>query len=138
MLERYLARMASIFWRLLTASFVVFVVLLVTAIFVRPVLAEDQERIKKSFEITNVLSTYFLFDTAEEMVAAWNNLYPESPEDLKDPNYLQGFSTCEFYPERNFSHCDVYVVRPVAVDGENTLTIGHENVHGIYGADYHQ
>ncbi len=96
------------------------------------------EEIDKPFEITNVLSTIFFFDTYAEMTAVWNEDHPDDYEDPNDPiSILMGFSYCEHYEERNFAHCDLYLVRPTEVDDDETLTIGHELLHGVYGEEYH-
>jgi len=85
------------------------------------------EPIAKPFEIDTVVVTFFWFDTLAELNAA----FPE------DDGRLSGWSDCEIYEDHNFAHCDFYVVRPQVVDGEHTLTIGHEVVHGVHG-DYHE
>lgn len=100
-------------------------------------IAAHSEEIYKPYEITNVLNTFFFFDTYEEMIVSWNDDNPDDYEDPLDKNRLQGWSNCECYPERNFSHCDVYIVRPSKVDDEHTLTVGHEVLHGVYGPGYH-
>lgn len=53
-----------------------------------------------------------------------------------DDDTLEGYSECERY-STNFAHCDIYVVRPKIVDGEFTLTIGHEVMHGVCGQKFH-
>lgn len=54
-----------------------------------------------------------------------------------DDRHVLGQSNCEFYPQKNYSHCDLYVVLPKYVDDEWVNTIGHEVLHGLLG-DYHR
>jgi hypothetical protein len=88
--------------------------------------ADDYERIQKDGEIENVVLTIFWFDTIEDLETAFGE------------EGLQGYSECERYLKKNLAHCDLYVVRPTYVDDEETLTIGHEVLHGVYGHDYHE
>lgn len=53
-----------------------------------------------------------------------------------DDDTLEGYSECERY-STNFAHCDIYAVMPKIVDGEFTLTLGHELMHGICGQKFH-
>lgn len=79
-------------------------------------------------EITNVLTTLFFYDTYEDL---WND-FPE------DRGTLEGVSFCERKVDKNIAYCDVYLVRPQEVDGEHTLTLGHEVEHGVWGEEYHE
>jgi len=92
-------------------------------------------------EILSVHVVMVLFDTQQEVAKRWTELYPEDPE---TDDTLQGFSVCERflkseYPEINeeWAECTVYQTRPTVVDGEHTITLGHEVWHGVYGPDYH-
>lgn len=103
-----------------------------------PALADPQgSEFTPEFEITNVMSTFFFFNTKQEVQDAWNELFPDLAEEYDPEFHLEGFSNCEHYVEQNFAHCDIYVMRPTVVDGENTLTAGHEVFHGVYGSKYH-
>jgi hypothetical protein len=95
------------------------------------------EPIKCSKEITNVLSTFFFFDTVEEMIEKWNEQNPDDQEDPNDPELMMGYSYCERKEDMNIAYCDVYQVRPTVVDGDHTLTLGHEVFHGVCGTEYH-
>ena len=86
------------------------------------------EPIHKAHEIDTVLITFFWFNTLEDL----NEYFPD------EDDRLSGYSECEPYAAHNFSHCDLYVVRPQIVDDEHTLTIGHEVLHGVYGDQYHE
>lgn len=50
----------------------------------------------------------------------------------------EGASSCWRDVEKNIAYCDVYFVEPREVDGEHTLTLGHEVLHGRYGPRYHK
>ena len=102
-------------------------------------IAAHSEPIAKPYEVTNVLASFYFFDNYADMTAAWNEDNPDDLEDPDDPDaILSGFSYCEINVEHNISYCEIYVVRPIEVDGEHTTTIGHEIEHGIYGPEYHE
>jgi hypothetical protein len=86
-------------------------------------LAED---IVFEYEITNVVSTLYLFDTRAEM------------EEYLEVSGISGYSECFRNEEHNIAYCDIYSVRPTEVDDDPTTTVGHEVLHGVYGADYHE
>ena len=73
-------------------------------------------------EITNVLITVYYYDTYEELWDAF-----------ADQGELEGVSLCERNVDKNIAWCDIHVVRSQEVDGEHTLTLGHEVLHGILG-----
>ena len=83
-------------------------------------------------EVTNVVSTFYVFST---MKALREFLGDELDGDFSD---TAGFSDCWRDRAQNIAYCSHYVVRPREVDGEYTLTIGHEVLHGMYGPDYHE
>ncbi len=87
--------------------------------------------IKKPYEISNVLLTFFWFDTEEEMQKYFLDEYDELDEDMR------AFSGSEPYPDKNVCHLDLYIVRPTYVDDDDTLSIGHEVLHCVHGPDYH-
>ena len=90
--------------------------------------AESTEPISKPFELDSVLITFFWYDTLAEL----NEAFPD------DEGRLSGYSECEHYLDHNLAHCDIYVVRPQIVDGEHSLTLGHEVLHGVHGPRYHK
>jgi len=90
------------------------------------------ERIQKDERITSVLITLVMFKSYAEMVK-----YMED-EDIDFGYDVEGFSDCELIPTHNTSHCVVYIVEPDLVDGWNELVLGHEVLHGVFGAEYHK
>ncbi len=88
--------------------------------------------IEKPYEIENVLITFFWFDTEEEMQA----YYVEQEFGPLD-KLMRSFNGSEPYPDKNICHLDLYAVRPVKVDDDYTLSIGHEVIHCVHGPDYH-
>lgn len=87
--------------------------------------------IKKPYEIDNVLITFFWFDTEAEMQQWFFDEYGEFDEDMRS------FSGSEPYADKNVCHLDLYAVRPILVDDDFTLSIGHEVIHCVHGPDYH-
>jgi len=91
-------------------------------------------------EILEVWVKLVLFDTQAELAEKYTEMYPHDPED----HTLQGFSICDRFLKRDydveteFAECTVYQLRPTVVDGEHTVTLGHEVWHGVYGPDYHE
>jgi hypothetical protein len=81
--------------------------------------------VEKDGVITNVLVTFFFYDSYEA-------LYKDFPD-----ADIEGISVCERNVAKNIAYCDVYQVLPRTVDGEHTLTLGHEVEHGIFGPEYH-
>lgn len=77
-------------------------------------------------EITNVLVTLYFYDTKEEM---------QAEGEIDD---VDGYSYCSRDVEQNIAYCEVHIPRPRIVDGHNSWTLGHEVLHGVYGAEYHQ
>lgn len=112
--------------------------ILISLIFFIGIAANADEVIEKPFEVTNVVAKFVFYETLASLTSQWNLMNPDDPEDPNSDEPLQGFSYCEIDPETNISFCDIYTVRPTVVDGEHTLTIGHEIVHGIYGDEYHE
>ena len=85
-----------------------------------------EEPVKPEVEITNILFTVFWYDSEEEMRKA---LKEEDKE-------VQGSSLCEHLEDENITYCWLSMVRPKFVDDEDTLSVGHEFLHGAWG-DYH-
>lgn len=79
------------------------------------------------FELQNVGITVHWFDTVEAL--------RDDIGELEDER-IHAASECETKPEFNISYCDVYLVRPGAVDDDATLSLGHEILHGLWGT-YH-
>jgi len=53
---------------------------------------------------------------------------------LFDDPLLVGYSECEVQEEQNLALCDLYVVRPTHVYGDQFMdTLGHELLHGLFG-----
>lgn len=86
--------------------------------------------------ITNVVSTFYFYDTNEELLAAipinQRDLLPENPDEV-----LHGYSYCHRDLEKNFAVCEIHQVLPTVVDDEQTITLGHEVAHGVFGI-YHK
>ena len=78
--------------------------------------------------ITNILVTMFFYDTYEEMYAA----FPDEEHDY------EAISLCERLVEQNIAYCHIHQVMPTVVDGEHTLSFGHEVEHGAFGEAYHE
>lgn len=91
------------------------------------------EEIQKPYEIDNVLVTFFWFDTERELqdYRAW-------AEDEEVDRDMAAYSASEPYPTKNVCHLDAYVVRPLEVDDDMTLSIGHEVLHCVHGPEYHE
>ena len=102
-------------------------------------MAVKAEYISKPYEITNVMITFFFFDTEEEMQAYYRDNFAEAEgEEKLIDKFLRGFSFVEEYEEeKNICHMDMYVVRPIEVDDDKVDTIGHEVLHCVYGSEYH-
>ncbi len=77
--------------------------------------------------IENVITTFFFF---ENYAALWAAL-PEYRGDF------EAISFCERKVKKNIAYCDIYQVMPTIVDGEHTLSLGHEVEHGVFGDKYH-
>jgi hypothetical protein len=99
--------------------------LILLIFFAKIVLAEP---IVPEGEVTNVLVTVHYYDTYEQMWEA----FPD--EALTE---FEGISLCDRNVEKNIAWCDVHIVRNQSVDGEHTLTLGHEVLHGVFG-NYHE
>ncbi len=95
------------------------------------------EYISKPYEISNVLITFFWFDTEKEMQEYYFENVGKAAGELKVDIRLRGYSASEPYEDKNICHLDMYVVRPTEVDDDKTLTIGHEVLHCVYGPHYH-
>lgn len=119
------------------SKYLIFLIIFVSTI------ALGDEPIVPDEEITSVWVKIHFFDTQAEMVARYNELYPEDAEDES----LQGFSLCERILPRDFpgeehvvkpyAECEIWQVRPKTVDDEHTVTLGHEVLHGVFGPEYH-
>lgn len=99
-------------------------------------LAAHAEDIVKLYEIDNVLITFFWFDTELEMQKYYAKHFLKADINKIDP-LMRGFSADEPYIEKNICHLDLYAVRPLKVDDDMTLTIGHEVLHCVHG-QYHK
>lgn len=76
------------------------------------------------YEVTNVMVTAYVFDTAEELSA-----------DVGEK--VASYSVCETLVEENVAWCEVWIVQPTNVLGDPAMDgIGHEVGHGIWG-DFH-
>ena len=92
------------------------------------------EEINKSQgRIDNILITMFWFDSLAELQEAVAEMEEEEIDDR-----LEGYSLIERYEVHNMCHMDMFAVLPNEVDGQHTLTIGHEVVHCVFGEDYHE
>ncbi len=87
--------------------------------------SDELEKVLPEFEIENVLTTVFWFESAEEL------------QEYFDEERLTGYSECEHKPEKNIAYCDLYLVRPKFVDDDATTGTGHEQLHGFFGS-YHE
>lgn len=87
--------------------------------------------VKDDGVITNVVSTIYFHSTYESLEAAY-------PDEVEETEIVEGFSICERRVEENIAYCIIHTLEPQQVDGEHTLTLGHEIEHGIYGPEYHQ
>lgn len=77
--------------------------------------------------ITNVLTSFVFYDNYDEL---WDAL----------PEYhgqIEGISFCLREVEVNMAWCTIHLVEPETIDGEHTLTLGHEVEHGIWGVNFH-
>ena len=88
---------------------------------------------KSQGQVSNILVTIFWFDTLSELQEYIAEMDEEEVDDR-----LQGYSLIERYDDRDMCHMDMYAVVPNEVDGNHTLTIGHEVLHCVYGEDYHE
>ena len=77
--------------------------------------------------ITNVIVTLVFYKDYEALMAAFPDEEP-----------LEGMSYCIREVENNMAWCTIHVLEPHIVDGENTLTAGHELFHGVYGVNFHK
>ena len=82
----------------------------------------------KEFEVDNIVVTVHWYDSVEEMTSEMGDIFG-----TRD---WSAASDCEKKPEFNISYCDIYVERPTSVDDNATMSIGHEVLHGLFGA-YH-
>ena len=86
-------------------------------------------KLSPEFEVENMSFTVYWYDTKEELV--------EDVGDLFGARDFTAASDCEKKPEFNISYCDLYLVRPISVDDDATMSVGHEVLHGLLGA-YHE
>ena len=106
--------------------------LILLQIFVSSIALSD-ELVRPDGVIDNIVVTMHTFQTYGEMREALAVVYPK--QDWSD---IEGASDCFRNVEQNIAYCDVYIVEPREVDGEHTLTLGHEVLHGRYGPRYHE
>lgn len=92
-----------------------------------------QTQVSMSFD-EHIIPTVFI--TNATYTVHW---FPDlnSLQKYFDDQGILGQSMCEFYPKKNYSHCDLYLVLPKYVDDEWVNTVGHETLHGLFG-DYHR
>jgi len=88
----------------------------------------NPEPIKPDGVITNVLSTFFFYESYAALWDAWPEYAGE----------IEAISLCERKVEQNIAYCDIHQVMPTIVDGEHTLSMGHEVEHGVFGEEYHE
>lgn len=82
--------------------------------------------------ITNVVSTFKFFDSLEELRGFLSEFMSENHDDTL------AYSMCWRNKEDNIAYCDMFVVMPNEVDGEHTISIGHEVMHGVCGDGFHE
>ena len=82
---------------------------------------------KSNGVITNVITSFVFYKDHEALQAA----FPEQGP-------IEGISFCLREIQVNMAWCTIHVVEPYIVDGENTLTAGHEVYHGVYGVKFHK
>lgn len=100
-------------------------------------LAAHAEFIMKPYEIDNVIITFYWFDTEKEMQEYYLEHFGEETNETIVDEYMRGFSASEPIPSKNICYLDLYAVRPLEVDDDPTLSIGHEVLHCVHGPDYH-
>lgn len=74
-----------------------------------------------------------LHEDYEALAEAWDEQNPDDP--MTDEYTLEGFSDF-IRREDGTADCWVNIVEPQELDGEHTLTLGHEVLHCVYGL-YH-
>jgi len=98
--------------------------------------ADVPEPVIPTHRITEVEVTVVWYDTHAEATAEYNRRYPDESIDE-----IWGFAVYEdFQYEGNedwFTACEIHQVRPVIVDDQDTLTLGHEMLHCLEG-EYHR
>lgn len=106
--------------------------LLISLIFFTNIAVSEEATVEPEYivpdgVIENVITTFFFFENYAALWDAWPEYRGE----------IEAISLCERKVKKNIAYCDVYVVLPTLVDGEHTLSIGHEVEHGVFGEDYH-
>lgn len=82
----------------------------------------------------NVDLQIVLHDSYDDLLAA----YPHDDMiQLDYDEYLEGFSLFMRNVPARRSVCEVHIIEPQEIDGEHTLTLGHEVLHCVYGL-YHE
>ena len=82
--------------------------------------------------VTNIELVVILYDSYDDL----NDAFNESNDEVDYRYTLEGFS--EFIRrEDGTGECWVHIVEPQEIDGEHTLTLGHEIAHCMYGL-YHE
>lgn len=102
---------------------------------------EQGEQIVPTFDRTGsvVNVTVEIYDTVRQVQDHYRQVHklPRS----HDLTGLQGFAVWYEWPsgkpENTEYTCDIHVAQPHRVDDNNTLTLGHEFLHCIYGS-YHR
>lgn len=102
---------------------------------------EQGEHMEPTFDRTGsvVNVTVEIHDTVRQVQDRYRQVHnlPRS----HDLTGLQGFAVWYEWPsgepENTEYTCDIHVVQPRRVDDNNTLTLGHELLHCIYGS-YHR
>lgn len=105
--------------------------ILICALSTVPVTAEPV-RCPDGQVIRNVVSTFMFFSTVSDLQVY---LSKQTGEDFSD---TEAYSQCWRNVDENIAYCDIYVAMPQEVDGEHTLSLGHEVLHGVCGDEYHE
>jgi hypothetical protein len=102
--------------------------LILLIFFLSTAAAQDAVPIEKNEGvITNVVSSFVFYEDYFELWAA----FPEYA------GKIEALSFCAREPEVNMAWCTIHVVEPQILDGEHTLSLGHEVMHGIWGVNFH-
>jgi len=78
--------------------------------------------------VTNVLSSFVFYDS-------YSSLWDAFPEYA---GQIEAICFCDRQVELNMAWCEIHVVEPTVIDGEHTLSLGHEVLHGVFGENYHE
>ena len=102
---------------------------------------EQGEQVEPTFDRSGLIveTKVKVHDRLRDMHNAYKDVHnlPNS----HDLTGLQGFAVWYEFPNGKPSDelytCEIHIVRPSRVDDNNTLTLGHEMLHCIYGS-YHK